>query len=87
MEFLMIDQRSFAPSLFFSKCTLFGSDKKTYVTALSLLRQQQYTKVCKIQDDSLVHVITSLTKFVVQPTIHVPHSFFLVCVFIDYSTL
>jgi hypothetical protein len=30
-------------------------------------------------------VIMSLTKFMMQPTIHVPHCF-LVCVFIDYST-
>jgi hypothetical protein len=32
-----------------------------------------------------LRVIMSLTKLVMQPTIHVPDSFF-TCVFIDYST-
>jgi hypothetical protein len=42
-----------------------------------------HSYLINIQDDP--RVIMNLTKFVMQPTIHVPHNF-LVCVFIDYST-
>jgi hypothetical protein len=49
----------------------------------SILNLNKSSLQIYVQADS--RVIMSLTKFVMQPTIHVPNSF-VICVFIHYST-